>query len=313
MRDLNKAEKLASSAQEPPKAELHVENSSRCRHCDLVIIKTDYWRAPDGHYSCKNNNYKSHEPISGGASTGEQPPDKNALDEHARRVIASHQDRADRDLAKKLGVDVDEMRKAGVAARPSEPSAPKVELCLPEKVRELLERFRELDAVRLSPSAAEQEEMDEILAELLDAPTQATETASALAKCVKEGPDCDCTGRCKFDAAPSVAGTQPTEMYVCEIAHLILHPEQLYRFHIHPDCKGCRDYSGAAQGTPQVEEIAREIFVALEGESAKLAGPYCTYVPPEQYVAERMIKTAAAILRSHLVGALAQPGPEEKR
>jgi hypothetical protein len=68
-------------------------------------------------------------------------------------------------------------------------------------------------------------------------------------------------------AAPSVAGTQPTEMYVCEIAHLVLHPEQLYRFHIHPDCKGCKDYSGAAQGTPQVE--TKPVIYTVHLPSAK--------------------------------------------
>ena len=34
------------------------------------------------------------------------------------------------------------------------------------------------------------------------------------------------------------------EMRVCEIAHLILHPGQLYRFTVDPDCAGCRAYFG---------------------------------------------------------------------
>jgi len=37
---------------------------------------------------------------------------------------------------------------------------------------------------------------------------------------------------------------QPCEMFLCEIAHLILHEGQLYRFYKHPDCKECREYGG---------------------------------------------------------------------
>jgi len=33
-----------------------------------------------------------------------------------------------------------------------------------------------------------------------------------------------------------------TLLYVCEIAHLILHPNRLYMFHVHPGCSGCEDY-----------------------------------------------------------------------
>lgn len=38
----------------------------------------------------------------------------------------------------------------------------------------------------------------------------------------------------------------PTEMYVCEIAHLILRPNQTYRFAVHPDCEKCHKYFGGA-------------------------------------------------------------------
>ena len=31
-------------------------------------------------------------------------------------------------------------------------------------------------------------------------------------------------------------------MYVCEINHLILHPNQLYIFIQHPDCEACKKY-----------------------------------------------------------------------
>jgi len=36
-----------------------------------------------------------------------------------------------------------------------------------------------------------------------------------------------------------------THTYVCEIAHLVLHTEQLYCFHKHPDCGECYMYDGS--------------------------------------------------------------------
>jgi hypothetical protein len=49
-----------------------VENSSRCRHCDEEIRKSQHgWRAEHGSTICPDNpNGNDHEPITGGASTG---------------------------------------------------------------------------------------------------------------------------------------------------------------------------------------------------------------------------------------------------
>lgn len=30
------------------------------------------------------------------------------------------------------------------------------------------------------------------------------------------------------------------EMYICEVDHIILQPNQLYRFLIHPNCEKCK-------------------------------------------------------------------------
>ena len=32
------------------------------------------------------------------------------------------------------------------------------------------------------------------------------------------------------------------EMYICEIAHIILHPNQQYIFRTHPTCQKCLNY-----------------------------------------------------------------------
>ena len=37
-----------------------------------------------------------------------------------------------------------------------------------------------------------------------------------------------------------------TEMYVCEIAWVVLRPGVLYRFVVHPDCENCFKYFGGA-------------------------------------------------------------------
>ena len=41
-----------------------------------------------------------------------------------------------------------------------------------------------------------------------------------------------------------VPSAQVVEMYVCEIAHLILHPGQLYRFMVDENCAECKTYFG---------------------------------------------------------------------
>jgi hypothetical protein len=63
------------------------------------------------------------------------------------------------------------------------------------------------------------------------------------------------------------------------------------------------EWRGAAQGTPQVEEIARELAEAIRSWQGCLGYEDCT-TPDDVY---------AMVLRKHLPGAPAQPGPEEKR
>jgi len=53
-----------------------------------------------------------------------------------------------------------------------------------------------------------------------------------------------CSGRCQdqYNRPPAATKVRITEMRVCEIAHLILHPGQLYRFTVDENCAGCRAY-----------------------------------------------------------------------
>ena len=51
----------------------------------------------------------------------------------------------------------------------------------------------------------------------------------------------------QLEMVAATSGT-PTEMYLCEINHLILHSDQPYIFRKHPDCYGCNKY--LAHGTP---------------------------------------------------------------
>jgi hypothetical protein len=54
---------------------------------------------------------------------------------------------------------------------------------------------------------------------------------------------------------------RPTEMYLCEVDHLILHPDQLYRFSVHPDCIGCASYVSGPAERPQLS--AEQVIQAL--------------------------------------------------
>lgn len=54
-----------------------------------------------------------------------------------------------------------------------------------------------------------------------------------------------------LSAAPDPEPEKPTEMRVCEIAHLILHPGQLYRFTVDETCEQCRAY--LADPKPETE------------------------------------------------------------
>jgi hypothetical protein len=45
------------------------------------------------------------------------------------------------------------------------------------------------------------------------------------------------------------------EMRVCEIAHLILRPGQLYRFSIDPECPGCVAYGADAYDVNPVRRL----------------------------------------------------------
>jgi hypothetical protein len=62
------------------------------------------------------------------------------------------------------------------------------------------------------------------------------------------GKACQCEPRFDFGTGSALAAQQRhhedsiTHMYVCEIAHLILNPDQLYMFHVHPGCRACGDY-----------------------------------------------------------------------
>lgn len=65
----------------------------------------------------------------------------------------------------------------------------------------------------------------------------------------------------------------PVEIAVCEIAHLILTPGQLYRFHIMPDCKECAAYFGAPSN----------IQVQTSGPQCKKCGAFTTRARVESH------------------------------
>lgn len=62
----------------------------------------------------------------------------------------------------------------------------------------------------------------------------------------------------------------PTEMYVCEISHLILHAGQTYRFSVHPDCQGCKDYFGVGGSPARSVEDAKNWWLAGNGRGLNI-------------------------------------------
>jgi len=55
-----------------------------------------------------------------------------------------------------------------------------------------------------------------------------------------------------------------TEMYLCEVSHLILRPDQSYIFRKHPECDDCKKYLiGAAAEAPR--SVLEEIKAVLNG------------------------------------------------
>jgi len=275
-----------------------VENSSRCRHCGFEIqLISELWTkvANDGVYCSKNliphqvGVYGFHEPISGGASTplySEQELKDQGLQASTINYGAEGSGTMYSKAARPPSLcpicrgELDRF----LACKKCEPSAPKVEPLFGKCVKcgEEVQHSNHLNAKY--PHTHE-----------FQAATQATETASPF----KHG------GRPmtlrEIEAAESaapVAGTQPTPTGVPGdiLEHEYRHEHGL----LEPgECpKLC-----AAQGTPQVEEIARELAEAIRSWQGCLGYEDCT-TPDDVY---------AMVLRKHLPGAPAQPGPEEKR
>jgi len=281
-----------------------VENSNRCRHCGGEIIRCwighvheacNGFLHRDNYHRCQSGDGSTiAEPIPGGASTPSTPwPGSNPNKANPEYI-------SDAEKSKFL------------AARPSEPSAPKVEP--PNSL---------LSGITSQSTDEPLIEPDEICPMIFaPRPTQATETASA--PCITNSGTYgelpakirdlgliqphewdNMTGHQQRDwlienwAAPSVAGTQPTPdvTWPCDNCGRPFNQHYtMARF-----CVGDRPGKVfcAAQGTPQVEEIAKEILVQVLGGN-------------DMVIAEEL-KSVAKILRKHLPGAPAQPGPEEKR
>jgi hypothetical protein len=51
---------------------------------------------------------------------------------------------------------------------------------------------------------------------------------------------------------PAKAGELVTEMYICEVAHVILHVNQLYVFRVHTCCEECLRLARYSPGFVQV-------------------------------------------------------------
>jgi len=170
-----------------------VENSSRCPKCDQPT-KPMYGDEPPSEW----DHHCPAEPISGGASTGEQPPTwEQVLEKEPEpKPWTSLTERlcpCDRVDCMFCGPRIAN-RVMNLAARPSEPSAPKVEP--PAYLEQCSKEGPGCDCVGVCKFR----------------PAQATETASA-----PQEHNCPECGRwhsilraIKPAAAPSVAGTQPT-------------------------------------------------------------------------------------------------------
>ena len=397
-----------SPAQEPPKAVLHVENSSRCRHCGKKIkfVTGNWYNAEllakaicaedltlalacsrdgilcphkpeprpcgDGCKGCEFCRSESDskdnltEPISSGASTGEQPPHV-----HTQACYECGHD----DCPCHGAYFHEQPMCISEAARPSEPSAPKVEppiqrhyaiigdySSIDGATRKEACGYRSCGKPYSDPIHIQPEEMAHEAGSQTRKPlsyeeakkvaTQATETASApqeflrkeqlvsgleestWGKYTRNG-ESEMVGNAlawyesavywrnqaelgyqpKFDspaaAAPSVAGTQPTPCDFCENKRCS-HPLMWHKGRLVHHATGksgyypCTRFPGAAQGTPQVEEIARECVKLANktfNEAMEEDGPS----PP---VFDIRASDFAAILRKHLLGAPDQPGPD---
>jgi len=216
---------------------------------------------------CGANRWEAAEPISGGASTGEQPPPQ--CTKCGGNLTALPTVHCPRCTSTNFIIE---------AARPSEPSAPKVE----PRQWKFKPWPQELNAIMHKPADYSLESSDGYALHFSD--VELVELAQGHLQIIP----------LEQLAAPSVAGTQPT----AELRRLALEACDGFDAqpnHGDPNAKRIMDAlraaaEGAAQGTPQVEEIAREIWDTANDSADVLA-----------------------ILRKHLVCAPAQPGTEEKR
>jgi ssDNA-binding Zn-finger/Zn-ribbon topoisomerase 1 len=246
-----------------------VENSSRSQ----VICN---WRQ-DGNppFNCKleANHAGPHSPISSGASTGEPPP------KHQHEGFAAHITRLGEGVWDKNCPDCQSaLDRAAPSPTPSvstEPRCPKCDLPMDEK-------------------AWSNGDANVVCSNLHIFPVRQTSDFA------------------QFFAAPSVAGTQPTPKIGKWIEFLKKCHERATRQNTTLTFAAdvfdglIKELSGAAQGTPQVEEIAREV-------AEKLVAMHLIVWQGLGQAMDEYAKETAAILRKHRVGAPAQPGPQEKR
>lgn len=309
-----------------------VENSSRCAKCGEVEDHMNHYAdyTLDGSaYHMKDHTF---EPISGGASTGEQQMKNTPSD----CIVAAYNH---------------EPIRVAEAARPSEPSAPKVEPPKYWQCPNNESHYLKFGEKIYGTSVYRQYciHCPDTEAVFRSRPTPATETASApqdenalsritfaaqalldigkrdmsnpkydgffeeLAISVKESN----AVIHNFAAAPSVAGTQPTarcpkcgeemqggffRVSVNSTSAIKWrckgNDESFHEFIINCEAQLRPFFSGAAQGTPQVEAALKEIIEV------------CNYWHHDNL---RRNEQISAILAKHLPGAPAQPGPEEKK
>jgi hypothetical protein len=305
-----------------------VENSSRCAKCKICReVEANYRHNTD--LSPFAHKFEA-EPISGGASTGEQPTGKKILT--ADQVL----DASDEYCRTKGNPALAPVMRESFRKHREMPRAVLTSLNLKPVV------MYETCAPKVEPAHPERKYFAGT--GYLIAPTQATETASApqddspYLKCEIGwgGKRCDlCSvgspsvglegvaGRfhLKTTAAPSVAGTQPgtvevynnlaTGVYLAAAPHQASQPmEEWWRQQYLALLEYTKSlHPGAAQGTPQVEEEQMREFL---DEAMDYCKDDCSYLTSadRQRVAKGIVEQMAA---KHGVGAPAQPGPEEKR
>jgi len=134
-----------------------VENSSRCKWCDKAIKPCDFTTVAardckgfihadkSGHYCCQTStSFHEAEPISSGASTGEQPPrdpSRCSLDGASR--IPLDREKTKFGACTLIGCKdpIHDYNLEQAASRPSEPSAPQVEDDLLEEIDDYYSRI----------------------------------------------------------------------------------------------------------------------------------------------------------------------------